>query len=289
MSFIVYQITNTVNGKRYIGYTGRTLEKRWTGHLESASRAKRGKKKKATRFDNAINKYGKDCFIKEILFKEPTDRCAKETEILMILDRNPEYNLTFGGDGLSGKAIEELRERNKGNKYSSGRVWEKESIDKLSESLKNSHKENPRVFTSEWRESLSKSQAGRKHSEETKAKIGIKSKGRIMPQHAIDAVIESNKRRAGEKRSEETKALISIANTGRVVTEETRNKISNTLTGRKLDPEVGKKSGETRRGKKRGPYKIASERSPAQKAADEARKGIKRGPYKKKLKEQTDG
>jgi predicted GIY-YIG superfamily endonuclease len=286
MSFIVYQITNTVNGKRYIGYTGRTLEKRWTRHLESASRAKRGKKKKATLFDNAINKYEKDCFIKEIIFKEPTDRCAKETEILMILDRNPEYNLTFGGDGLSGKAIEELRERNKGNKYASGRVWEKESIDKLSESLKNSHKENPRVFTEEHRQKLSKSQTGRKHPDSVKKKISIGNTGKVVPQHVIDAVIESNKRRKGEKRSPEWCQFMSEFMSNREISDETKNKISKTLTGYKHTEEACKNMGNSRLGKKRGPYKVSAERSPAQKAADDARKGVKRGPYKKKLKEQ---
>ena len=40
------------------------------------------------------------------------------------------------------------------------------------------------------------------HSEETKKKIGLKHKGKIIPDHVKLAVIESNKKRAGEKRSE---------------------------------------------------------------------------------------
>jgi hypothetical protein len=279
MSYIVYQITNTVNGKRYIGYTRNSLDDRWKGHLAAASLVKRGKQK-PYHFANAIIKYGSAAFHNEVLFEEETLDGAKETEILTILDRDPEYNMTLGGDGLSGRAIEELRERNKRNGYAKGRVWREDSLKALSESLKKSHAENPRVFTDEWLANLSKAQTGRKHPQTVKDQIGASNKGRVCSQKCRDAVAEANRRRKGEKRgprSEATKEKLRSKLLGR----EPPNK------GKKMTPtekmiEGQKKSAETRRGKKRGPYKVKAERSPAQLAADERRRGVKRGPYKRK-------
>lgn len=59
---IVYCITNTANGKKYIGMTGRTLEERWKSHCSSARNGS------LFRFHSAIRKYGEDSFVKEVLF-----------------------------------------------------------------------------------------------------------------------------------------------------------------------------------------------------------------------------
>lgn len=107
LPFLVYQITNTVNGKRYVGYTGKTLKQRLAAHVNSA----RGEKSK-TPLHRAIRKYGKDSFVSEALYTEESSAGAKETEILCILDIDPEYNRTMGGDGVSGlDVLPETRER----------------------------------------------------------------------------------------------------------------------------------------------------------------------------------
>ena len=104
--FVVYQITNTSNGKRYIGYTSKTLHERWEGHVKDARLGSQ------THFHSVIRKYGKEVFSLEVLFLENTSAEAKETEILMILDRSPEYNKTFGGDGTHGHPVtDETREK----------------------------------------------------------------------------------------------------------------------------------------------------------------------------------
>ncbi len=61
---------------------------------------------------------------------------------------------------------------------------------------------------------------GRHHSDETKRKIGYKSKGRWLGKHHI----------------EETKKKISIAQIGKIITLETREKIRNARIGKKLIP-----------------------------------------------------
>jgi group I intron endonuclease len=240
MSYIVYQITNSINGKRYIGYSVNTLDERWKGHLESASRVRR-KRKKPYRFANAINKHGRDAFVREVLFEEETLAGAKETEILLILDREPEYNLTVGGDGLSGEAVEQLRERNRGNQYAKGRAWSEESREALRLAQIKSHAENPRVFTKEWLENLSKAQTGRKHSPETKAKIAAANVGRPCSQKCRDAVAEANRRRRGIKQSRETIGKRAAKQRGRSPSQETRNKIRQTLLAKRAESKESEK------------------------------------------------
>ncbi len=94
---MLYQHTNTVNGKRYIGYSKEPLRERLKGHVKSA---RRGSK---YHFHCAIRKYGIEVFVSEALSYEETEEGAKDAEILYILDRQPEYNMTMGGDGTSGR------------------------------------------------------------------------------------------------------------------------------------------------------------------------------------------
>jgi group I intron endonuclease len=106
LPFLVYEITNTVNGKRYVGYTSRTMKVRWRLHVKDARTRKRKNK-----FQHAILKYGESSFSFEILYVEKTKREAVETEVLTIMDRNPEYNSTLGGEGTHGHVVsEESRE-----------------------------------------------------------------------------------------------------------------------------------------------------------------------------------
>lgn len=107
---LVYQVTNAINGKSYIGYTSKTLDERWKGHIKSS------RKGSQFHFHAAIRKYGESAFIPNVLFVEDTEAGAKETEILLILDRCPEYNKTMGGDGTAGHPVNaETREKIRNN------------------------------------------------------------------------------------------------------------------------------------------------------------------------------
>jgi group I intron endonuclease len=59
----VYCITNTINGKQYIGATSQKVEKRWRQHFYNAETDK----KHCSAFQDAINKYGEENFKKEVL------------------------------------------------------------------------------------------------------------------------------------------------------------------------------------------------------------------------------
>jgi len=106
---IVYMAINKENGKKYIGKTIRTLSHAKSRHHD---RSKNGLN---TRFYNAIRKYGFHSFTWKILYtgKSDEDICEKEKFFIKKFktkDSKYGYNMTDGGDGLSGfSASEETR------------------------------------------------------------------------------------------------------------------------------------------------------------------------------------
>lgn len=103
--WVIYKHTNKINGKSYIGQTCQRLTKRWqNGHGYTQL------------FKNAVDKYGWDNFDHFILEVDiETQEQANEREKYWIayyhtFIRDPEcngYNLTAGGDGLSGYTLSE--------------------------------------------------------------------------------------------------------------------------------------------------------------------------------------
>ena len=88
----VYVITNTINGKRYIGQTTTSLERRWWFHQKHSS---------CTYVHAAIKKYGPKNFTIEVICEPPTIDLMNELEAEYIqryytLAPNG-YNLTEGG------------------------------------------------------------------------------------------------------------------------------------------------------------------------------------------------
>lgn len=91
----IYQITNKINGKRYVGKTTKSsVLDRWKSHLVDS-------KKNNTKLYNAIKKYGADNFSIDVF--EQTGAVSREKlnerERYWIEVLEPEYNMTKGGDG----------------------------------------------------------------------------------------------------------------------------------------------------------------------------------------------
>ncbi len=86
--FIVYRITNKINGRYYIGKTNLF---RWTeGTYRGSGNA----------IKNAVKKYGVDAFTREIVLKTMNEEEAYEWEADMIdLDCPLIYNISPGGSG----------------------------------------------------------------------------------------------------------------------------------------------------------------------------------------------
>lgn len=94
--FVIYCHTNSVNGKKYVGQTCSTMERRWTHHVSNALSRPRG-----GAFHAAIRKYGLDVFKHEILDVVVTQEGANIAEMRWIEHLGTlcphGYNLDGGG------------------------------------------------------------------------------------------------------------------------------------------------------------------------------------------------
>lgn len=96
MAFI-YKITNSLNGKCYVGKTLGSIEERWKQHISSINREEYKKRP----LYRALNKYGIANFSIESL-EECAESEADSKEIYWISKLNTYskgYNATLGGDG----------------------------------------------------------------------------------------------------------------------------------------------------------------------------------------------
>lgn len=157
--YTVYQITNSVNGKRYIGvHKTKDINDSYMGS---------GKLIKA-----AILKHGIENFNKETILIFPTKEEMLQAEVQLILDLDPEYNLHEGGKGgwdyvntqqpnnefrkLGGHAL-------KGKSRSTHQMQSKEVRARAAETLRRKYRNGELIG----------SFVGRTHSEKTKKKIGL--------------------------------------------------------------------------------------------------------------------
>ena len=100
-NYVVYKITNNINGKIYIGMTN-DVKRRW--RYEGIEYRPPLKSDRHRPFWNAIQKYGWDNFTKEIMISGLTKEDAFEKEIQMIKEfdstnKKIGYNLSPGGNG----------------------------------------------------------------------------------------------------------------------------------------------------------------------------------------------
>lgn len=89
---IVYCLENTINNKRYIGVTTRTLQKRFDEHCKADSY-----------IGKAIRKHGAENFQKYVLDQADShaELCDLEIYYIQKYDTYHQgYNLTLGGDGV---------------------------------------------------------------------------------------------------------------------------------------------------------------------------------------------
>jgi len=102
-TYIIYKITNIINGKIYIGVTRHSIEKRLIQHKSDA------KRRKQCRLHNAMMKYGVDNFTIELIesiqtsdYNVATNREIENIKIYKSLDKTIGYNMTVGGEGVVG-------------------------------------------------------------------------------------------------------------------------------------------------------------------------------------------
>jgi len=215
----VYLTTNAVNSKQYVGQT-KSKRKQYLGS--------------GILLNNAIDKYGRENFKRQVLIRCSSQEELNEQEIFWINKLNTlypnGYNLMDGGYGFTRHSEEYKRRLSK---------------ERLGEN-------NPfygRKHTEKTKQRISKLGKGRKLgelSEETKRKIGEASKGRV-PWNKGKKHSEETKRKMkeahrnkdysgtnnpfyGKRHSEETKEKFSIIHSGRKHTEESKKKMSEERT-----------------------------------------------------------
>ena len=211
MFYYLYKTTNTINGKFYIGvHKTEDLDDEYLGSGSSIRKA--------------IEKYGKEVFIKEILefFNNSEEMYLKEKEIVNeeFLSRNEVYNIRVGGDG----GFDHIN-RNKEFYVDKHILWwdtlsqeEKEFINKK-KGLPG--KSNPMYGVRRCGEE--NPFFGKELSKESKAKIAEANKGKVIVKDAITneiiGAVDVNHEKyiSGE--------WVSI-NKGKKASQETKNKLS---------------------------------------------------------------
>jgi len=205
-NYTVYIHINKTNGKMYVGITGKAPELRWQNGKGYSNNKY---------FSNSINKYGWYGFEHEIIASNLNKNEAKKFEILLIskletMDRSKGYNLTAGGEGISGyKFSDEFKLKAS-----------------LRMTLRNKIMGNPmlgKISPMRGRKGVLSHLFGKSRSEETKRKISEGQKGKIISEEQKQILREFH---TGLKASDATKTKMSESQKGRKHSQETKNKMS---------------------------------------------------------------
>lgn len=121
--WIVYIATNSVNGRRYVGATKKSLHRRRLAHIWDALHGKSD----CRVFHAAIRKYGSEKFEWLTLKTCSTLDEAMVEEKKTINEIKPEYNITIGGRGMVGipwspERRAKIRAKMMGRKFSPERI-----------------------------------------------------------------------------------------------------------------------------------------------------------------------
>jgi group I intron endonuclease len=174
----VYEIRNTVNGKRYVGSSSK-IEIRIREHK---SRLTKGNHKNR-HLQNAWNLYGAGCFVFSIIEYCEVE-IITEREQFYIDTWNPEYNIAINAQHAAlGLRISDEHKKKIGASKVGNKYW-----------------------------------LGRHHSEETKSKLSKARSGKSMPEQTIEKIktaLKGNKYRLGIPHTDEAKKKIGEAGKGR--------------------------------------------------------------------------
>lgn len=217
MISVIYQILNLANGDSYVGQAVNKNKR-----LKDHKCALASNTHKNQHLQNAWNKFGKECFVFNILevVLNVEDLTEREQHWMDVL--KPRYNKApAAGSALGFKHTEETK-----LKLSIMRKGKKRSEEfkiKISKSWET------RVVSDEAKANMSKAQIGKKHSDETKAKRALTLIGNKRAA-GVKQSFEHIEARAsvfrGVPKSKEQKAKMSASQKGRVFSEETRKKMS---------------------------------------------------------------
>ena len=194
MKHIVYRTTNKINGKIYIGK--HSTEDLDDGYLGSG-----------TMIRQAVKKYGKENFHREILFAfdDEKDAMQKEAELVSteFVRKDSNYNRIEGGGGcgigeahgMYGKTHSDetkkiMSEKKKGENHPYyGKKRPKEVVEKISKSSLG------KKLSEEHKDKLREVNLRKTLSEQHKEKIGDSLRGRFVPKEQAERAREAKRAR----------------------------------------------------------------------------------------------
>jgi group I intron endonuclease len=232
----IYLITNLVNGKKYVGYTTRTVKKRWKEHMTMAGRGSR------FFIHNAIRKWGPARFVVETLETVVgTREDIQAAEVRQITAHGCQapagYNLSRGGEGTLDFSVDALERIAAAQR---GRTRSEDFRRHVSLAQKGVPK--PEGFGAKVSEALKgKSrpwQQGRPMPEEVRLKVSASHVGQPMPESVRKALLASHE---GVPMPAEWRHNISAAHMGKTMPEAVRLKISATKMGHPVSEETRRK------------------------------------------------
>jgi group I intron endonuclease len=202
----IYEIVNTINGKRYVG-SAKNFAKRWAAHR---SKLRIGGHH-CGHLQRAWSRYGEAAFSFVVL-----ERCAValliEREQAAIDSLRPDYNhakvaghRTFLGLKHSPETLAKMAAAHRGNTRTKGKPRNREAVDKTAAAHRGMRR------SAETRARISAAAKGRKRapfSPETRAKLSAAMKARAPNPERV-AKMAATKR--GSKLTEEHKAAIGAA------------------------------------------------------------------------------
>lgn len=217
----IYKIENKLDGKKYYG-SSKNIKKRWNRHKRDLNR----KIHDNVYLQRAWNKYGEENFIFDIVYQ-----CDEESLLIIeqkYLDTNPEYNIGInasGGDNLTNNP-------NKEDIINRMKKTIRNKIDNMSEEERREKWSKPKDLNPNWRGGSSTHYCecgkeigynhitcsdcrdrtgennpfyGKKHTKETKEKIGKKRKGKYLGDQNIPIIIDGIEYRSAGEATEKLK------------------------------------------------------------------------------------
>ena len=199
---VIYIAKNTVTGKQYVGLTTVGVDRRWSNHVTYSRSPK-------THFHKAIAKYGPSAFevteYASALHKEFLPQLEQD----VILQLQPEYNQTNGGEVTFGRKYddatkERIRLKNIGKKRTTEQK-ERNRAQKLAWFA--AHPEKKQVYVEQLAKArllvdeqkrikaVQASAKNRKWSQESRAKLSASCMGRKYASEIIAKMAESKKRK----------------------------------------------------------------------------------------------
>lgn len=184
--YSIYKITNLVNGKIYIGYTGQTVDERYREHLIESRRRPR------LELHRAIKKYGIESFTVECVYQSLSKEhiLDMETHFIKYYSSHCEdghgYNMNYGGQGGNIKTAAQRLELSKKMKINNPSK-NPETRKKISKGVLSAHRRGVYNSSEKYvkafeanKQRFADNNPGKNKSPETLEKISLSQKERYL-------------------------------------------------------------------------------------------------------------